>query len=176
MRRLLGLQRGPVTVKYLCLVSILLVGCSAHGKVLERYDEYEERTQLVLTTPMQAGVILALGGWRPHLDEPARMRLMARSAVPFWIGCERAYLWLDGESRKMSNVVHSSGETPDSRGPWMATRNTETFTFDVHPDDLRGLVETGEARVVACGDEYWFSTRNTRHLILFYKAMWQTPQ
>lgn len=172
---------GAARLGCFVLGCVALVGCSAHGKVHERYDEYEERTQVTLTTIVRGTTdispILRLVAWNPALkDEKPRMELGMQSGDPLFLGCQHVFVWIDGKKSRYK-AIHTSGKaSPAGLGDGFIvgrdTRGVEFLSFEINKGLLKNIVQADEARVAACGYEYWVSTKNAKHIIRFYEAVW----
>lgn len=141
-------------------------GCGHHGKLRVTYDEYEQKTLKVVTSPMFGNSVLALASWVPRDDDLVTMRFGASNIEPRWVGCERVNLWADGEIYKPPFVTHSSGKASEVL---VYSDAVETVTFEVPDKYLRTLILADESKVLICGrDEFWFTTKNAKHMAMFY--------
>ena len=166
--------------RWLIVLGLVASGCasSGYGKVVARYDEYEQKTLYTLTTRMDPGRILILGAWGPRGGDQLTMRFVVKNPLSTWAGCERVNFWADGEAFKPSAVTHSAGErvaVVNSRA--LDGANLEVVTFEMPTSYLRTIIRAAEAKVLICGrDEYWITTENARDFLTFHDEVLQAPQ
>lgn len=167
-----------LSIRSLIATTLLLAACSAHGKVHERYDEYEKRTMVSVSSVLSSSTVLKpvaiWGAWRPPEDDEVRMRLAISSTEPMWLGCESVHVWVDGDVSK-HEVDHTTGAstTGEILTGLPGHKQTEVITFDVSRALLRQIIQADAARVAVCGREYQFTTDNAKDLLTFYRAVWQ---